>query len=206
MRSILMEILLTLSEPICLNAKSTERRMDLDPVKHNTGPTRTRLYSIKAKKTASDYLSIPANCVNTVNAKAGEVLATENECRTKQRENQRGANPTNVKKNKFDLEDNTESIIGGVGICGLSICKRTKKIPTTIDPKGYSGWYEFNLGAQAHTTNELHRLIDKQPSTAKVIGHDRSITTPEFKGDIYLSNNGILFANTMSSTIHYIAT
>ena len=52
------------------------------------------------------------------------------------------------------------------------------------------GWYEFDSGAQAHTTNELHRLIDKRQSTAKVMGHDGSTTTPVYEEDIYLPHNG----------------
>ena len=93
---------------------------------------------------------------------------------------------TKVKKNEFNLEDDTQSVIGGVGIgiCVLSIHQAIDDIPPKGEDK--TGWYEFDSGAQAHTTNELHRLTNKQPSTVMVTDHDGNITTPEYKGDIYL--------------------
>lgn len=106
---------------------------------------------------------------------------TESECRTKQRESQRTNNiGAGVKRTEFDLDD-IESVVGGVGI-GINGLKVNRIITT--------GLYKFDSGAQAHTTNELHRLINKRPSTAKVTEHDGSITTPTYEGDIYLPHNG----------------
>ena len=102
---------------------------------------------------------------------------TESECRTKQREAQRAA----VKKTEFDLDEDILSMAGGVEINGVSIYKLTNN---------RTGWYEFDSGAQAHTTNELDRLVDKKISIVTVNGHDGHTTQAQYEGNIYLPHNG----------------
>ena len=79
-----------------------------------------------------------------------------------------------------------------------------------ISQKGENktGWYEFDSVAKVHTTNELHRLMNKQISTVTVIGHDGNTSTPKYKGDIYLPHNGntvclrnVLYHRTYSNLI-----
>ena len=82
----------------------------------------------------------------------------ETECRTKQRESQRPNNLTRVKKVEFDLDDDVHSTIGGIEINSLHI--RGITILSVSNHK--EGWYEFDSGAQAHTTNEEYRLINKK--------------------------------------------
>ena len=109
---------------------------------------------------------------------------TENECRTKQREALK-ANPTGVKRTEFDLDEDIHSIVGGVDVNALKIHVVTIKL---ISHK--NGWYEFDSGAQAHTTNELHRLVDKRTSSVLVSGHDGHSTKAQYERDIYLPHNG----------------
>ena len=52
------------------------------------------------------------------------------------------------------------------------------------------GWYEYDTGAQTHTTNEKWRLTNPQPYTNGVQGHDGHITQAELIGDISLPHNG----------------
>ena len=63
------------------------------------------------------------------------------------------------------------------------------------------GWYEYDTGAQTHTTNEKNRLINPQLYTSGVQGHDGHITQAELIGDISLPHNGknILLRNVLYS-------
>ena len=85
---------------------------------------------------------------------------TEGECRTKKRE------ATSVKKTEFDL-DYIQILTGGVDVNSLKIHVVTIKLVThkTV-------WYEFGSGAQAHTINEILRLVDKKGFSVLVGRHD----------------------------------
>ena len=63
------------------------------------------------------------------------------------------------------------------------------------------GWYEYDTGAQTHTTNEKRRLIKPQPYTNGVQGHDGHITQAELIGDISLPHGGknIILRNVLYS-------
>ena len=63
------------------------------------------------------------------------------------------------------------------------------------------GYYEFDTGAQTHTTNEKHRLINPRIYNNGVQGHDGHITQAELIGDISLPHNGknILLRNVLYS-------
>ena len=62
-------------------------------------------------------------------------------------------------------------------------------------------WYEYDAGAQTHTTNEKKRLINPKPYNNGVQGHDGDITQAELIGDINLPHNGrnILLRNVLYS-------
>ena len=52
------------------------------------------------------------------------------------------------------------------------------------------GWYEYDTGAQTHTTNEKERLINPRPYTNGVQGHEGHITQAELIGNISLPHKG----------------
>ena len=103
----------------------------------------------------------------------------ESECKTKQREkggqenqggNQSGQVKAAYKEDDFDIQ----SQLGGVKVGNLQI--RMIKIGRV--KRQNSGWYEFDTGAQAHTTNEKWRLSNIQPGR-NITGFNGTTTTSE---------------------------
>ena len=60
---------------------------------------------------------------------------------------------------------------------------KTGKVDNTRE-----GQYEFDTGAQVHTTNELWRLHDKKPG-ATITACNGTKTTAEFEGTLYMIHN-----------------
>ena len=85
---------------------------------------------------------------------------TESECKTKQQERggqeSQGQGPKSGQVKAAYEEDDFEiqSQLGGVKIGTIRVGKLKRQ---------NSGWYEFDTGAQAHTTNEKWRLNNIQP-------------------------------------------
>ena len=73
--------------------------------------------------------------------------------------------------------------------------------PSNQSQEARKGWYEYDTGAQTHTTNERYRLINLRPYTNRVQGHDGHITYAELIGDISLPHNGknIILRNVLYS-------
>ena len=80
---------------------------------------------------------------------------TEQECKTKQREKGTGnaGNPQTAKPAKLDFDDSADE---GVPVKRLFVRMIKAMNPTQHRP----GWYEYDTGAQVHTTNEKDRLIN----------------------------------------------
>ena len=107
---------------------------------------------------------------------------TEAECKTKKREKEQGTNPT-AKPAKLDLDNSEDE---GVKVQRLFV-RMIKATGSVRRP----GWYEYNTGAQVHTTNEQNRLLNAKPYTGVGIqGHDGHTTKAELIGDIELPHNG----------------
>ena len=109
---------------------------------------------------------------------------TEQECKTKQREKEAKGNSQVKGVETLDLDDHQE---GGVAVNRLFV--RMLKVAGQIS-ENRKGWYEYDTGAQTHTTNEKRRLINPRPYTNGVQGHDGHITKAELIGDILLPHNG----------------
>ena len=111
----------------------------------------------------------------------------ESECKTKQREkggqdNQgQGARQSGQVKAAYEETDDFEiqSQLGGVKI-GMIKIGRVKR--------QNSGWYEFDTGAQAHTTNEKWRLSNIQPGR-NTSGFNGTTTTSECQGTMIMRHN-----------------
>ena len=113
---------------------------------------------------------------------------TEQECKTKQREKEaKGQGSSQVKGvETLDLDDHQE---GGVAV-GRLFVRMLKIAGQSSGQNNRIGWYEYDTGAQTHTTNEKWRLTNPQPYTNGVQGHDGHITQAELIGDISLPHNG----------------
>ena len=113
---------------------------------------------------------------------------TEQECKTKQREKEaKGQGSSQVKGvETLDLDDHQE---GGVAV-GRLFVRMLKIAGQSPGQNNRIGWYEYDTGAQTHTTNEKWRLINPQPYTNGVQGHDGHITQAELIEDISLPHNG----------------
>ena len=124
---------------------------------------------------------------------------TEQECKTKQREkeNKSQGGSSQVKGvETLDLDDHQD---GGVAVNRLFI--RMLKIAGQTPSSQRKGWYEYDTGAQTHTTNEKWRLTNPQPYNNGVQGHDGHITQAELIGDITLPHKGknIILRNVLYS-------
>ena len=113
---------------------------------------------------------------------------TEQECKTKQREKEaKGQSNSQVKGvETLDLDDHQER---GVAV-GRLFVRMLKIAEQSSSQENRKGWYEYDTGAQTHTTNEKRRLINPQPYTNGVQGHDGHITQAELIGDIMLPHQG----------------
>ena len=121
---------------------------------------------------------------------------TEQECKTKQREKE--VKNSQVKGvETLDLDDHQE---GGVAV-GRLFVRMLKIAGQTASQISRKGWYEYDTGAQTHTTNEKKRLINPKTYTNGVQGHDGHITQAELIGDICLPHNGnqIILRNVLYS-------
>ena len=49
-----------------------------------------------------------------------------------------------------------------------------------------NGWFEFDSGAQAHTTYQEWRLINKHPTTATITSSNRTRTQAKWEGEVIL--------------------
>ena len=122
---------------------------------------------------------------------------TEQECKTKQRERENKISSQVKGVETLDLDDHQEC---GVAVSRLFV-RMLKIAGQTSNQDTRKGWYEYDTGAQTHTTNEKHRLINPRPYTNEVQGHDGHITQAELIGDIQLPNNGknIILRNVLYS-------
>ena len=122
---------------------------------------------------------------------------TESECKTKQRErggeNQNQGQPKQSGQVKAaDSEDDfdVQSQLGGVKIGNLRYQNpRIFMIRVGKLRRQNSGWYEFDTGAQAHTTNEKWRLSNIMPGR-NITGFNGTTTTSECKGTMTMKHNG----------------
>ena len=89
------------------------------------------------------------------------------------------------KTGKIGLDDVDE----GVPLTNNRLFVRMVKI-NNITILNRNGWYEYDTGAQVHTTNEKHRLINPRSCTTGIQGHDGHTTQAELIGDIELPHNG----------------
>ena len=107
---------------------------------------------------------------------------TESECKTKQRE--KGEQKTQGGQVKAAYEEaddfDVQSQLGGVKIGMIRVGKLKRQ---------NSGWYEFDTGAQAHTTNEKWRLSNIQPRR-NITGFNGTTTTSECQGTMTMRHNG----------------
>ena len=110
---------------------------------------------------------------------------TKQECKTKQREKEAKGSSQVKGVETLDLDDHQD---GGVAVSCLFI--RMIKIAGQATQGTRKGWYEYDTGAQTHTTNEKWRLINSRPYPQGVQGHDGHITQAELIGDIALPHNG----------------
>ena len=114
---------------------------------------------------------------------------TEQECKTKQREKEQksqGGSSQVKGVETLDLDDHQD---GGVAVNRLFV-RMLKIAGQSSSQENRKGWYEYDTGAQTHTTNEKWRLINPQPYTNGVQGHDGHITKAELIGDISLPHGG----------------
>ena len=123
---------------------------------------------------------------------------TEQECKTKQREKEAKGNSQVKGVETLDLDDHQE---GGVAVSRLFI--RMLKIAgqSPNQHNNRTGWYEYDTGAQTHTTNEKWRLTNSRTYINGVQGHDGHVTKAELIGDINLPHEGknIILRNVLYS-------
>ena len=107
----------------------------------------------------------------------------ESECKTKQRErggeNQKQGGQVKAAYEETD-DFEIQSQLGGVKI-GMIRIGRVKR--------QNAGWYEFDTGAQAHTTNEKWRLTDIKPGQ-NITGFNGTTTTSECSGTMTMKHGG----------------
>ena len=120
---------------------------------------------------------------------------TEQECKTKQREKEQKIQVKGVET--LDLDDHQE---GGVAVNRLFV-RMLKIAGQSSSQENRKGWYEYDTGAQTHTTNENERMINSRPYNNGVQGHDGHITNAELIGDISLPHGGknIMLRNVLYS-------
>ena len=120
---------------------------------------------------------------------------TEQECKTKQREKEQKTQVKGVET--LNLDDHQE---GGVAVNRLFV-KMLKIAGQSSSQENRKGWYEYDTGAQTHTTNEKERMINPRPYNNGVQGHDGHITNAELIGDISLPHGGtnIMLRNVLYS-------
>ena len=109
----------------------------------------------------------------------------ESECKTKQRERNQESQGQSKQggqvKAAFEEDDfEIQSQLGGVKIGMIRVGKLKRQ---------NSGWYEFDTGAQAHTTNEKWRLNNIQPGR-NITGFNGTTTTSECQGTMTMRHNG----------------
>ena len=114
---------------------------------------------------------------------------TETECKTKQRERGQGAQESKqggqVKAAYEEDDFDVQSQLGGVKIGTLHI----RMLHIGRVKRQNAGWYEFDTGAQAHTTNEKWRLTDIRPGQ-NITGFNGTTTTSECSGTMTMRHGG----------------
>ena len=114
---------------------------------------------------------------------------TESECKTKQR--QRAQESQNTKqggqvKAAYEEDDfDVQSQLGGLKIGKL----RINMLRVGRVKRQNAGWYEFDTGAQAHTTNEKWRLTDIKLGQ-NITGFNGTTTTSECSGTMTMRHGG----------------
>ena len=121
----------------------------------------------------------------------------EKDCKTKLRETS-GNNAPAAKPTKLDLDD----IDGGVTLTNNRLFVRMVKINKVGN--GRTEWYEYDTGAQVHTTNEAHRLLNPQPCNATIQGHDGHNTKAELIGNIELPEDKKKIYQSLVGSLLYI--
>ena len=153
-----------------------------DPVvlRTETGPNGTR-GSIDTSKT----------CRYCIDVKGWRGIGhLERDCRTKKRE--RGNNPSGVKKidsKPYEESEDDFELDQGARITEINANRRINMIKASKIAPSRKGHYEFDTGAQVHTTNELWRLSDLRPG--KIITACNGTTTQAtYEGTLRMQHNG----------------
>ena len=111
---------------------------------------------------------------------------TENESKTKQREHGAQEQKGGQVKAAYEEDDfEVQSQLGGVKIGTLHI----RMLYIGRVKRQNAGWYEFDTGAQAHTTNERWRLTDIKPGE-NITGFNGTTTTSEYSGTMTMRHGG----------------
>ena len=111
---------------------------------------------------------------------------TEAECKTKKREKEGQAQGGQVKAAYEETDDfDIQSQLGGVKIGTLHI----RMLHIGRVKRQNAGWYEFDTGAQAHTTNERWRLTDIKLGQ-NITGFNGTTTTSECSGTMTMRHGG----------------
>jgi hypothetical protein len=127
---------------------------------------------------------------------------TENECRTKARErgNAGGPNPgvRRIDSKAYEESEDDFELDQGARITEIHTT-RIHMIKAGKVDNIRNGQYEFDTGAQVHTTNELWRLRDRKSPGATITACNGTKTTAEFEGTLYMIHKGrpIILHNVM---------
>ena len=117
---------------------------------------------------------------------------TESECRTKKRE--RGNNTSNVKRIESKAYEESEDdfeLDQGARITEINANRRYPRVNIIKAGKinNRIGQYEFDSGAQVHTTNELWRLTELRPGKT-ITACNGTKTTAVYEGTLTMVHNG----------------
>ena len=123
---------------------------------------------------------------------------TESECRTKKRERNNQGSGTEVKKidNKpYEESEDEFELDQGARITEVNAARRQHPrihmIRANRTEQNRTGQYEFDTGAQVHTTNELWRLDPQSLRPGKTItGCNGTKTTAIHEGTLKIKHNG----------------
>ena len=117
---------------------------------------------------------------------------TESECRTKKRERNNQENTAGVKKidNKpFEESEDEFELDQGARITEILSNRRKINMIKAGKVHNRTGQYEFDTGAQVHTTNELWRLTDLRPGRT-ITACNGTKTTAVHEGTLKMEHNG----------------
>ena len=119
----------------------------------------------------------------------------ERNCRTKKREQENGTNSSGVKKidsKPYEESEDDFELDQGARITEINANRRTQRINMIKASKtapSRKGHYEFDTGAQVHTTNELWRLNTLRPGKT-ITACNGTKTTAIHEGTLTMAHNG----------------